>query len=201
MRAGEPNVLTAERPLMFATTSGTTGRAKYIPVTPSYLREYSHGVARPHLPDASPTSATCWRASSSSPPAATSRGTPTAASPTAPSPATSRARQPEAIKRFYALPYELCAGEGRSSQKYYLTLRHAAAGRRALLVTPNPSSLLLLADKLTACADELIHDIRHGTVNPAYLPAGAPAALTAGLAPDPRRADELHGDPAPRRSR
>src|SRR6266542_3927837 len=41
---GEPNVLTAERPLMYATTSGTTGRSKYIPVTPSYLREYSQGV-------------------------------------------------------------------------------------------------------------------------------------------------------------
>ena len=41
---GETNVLTADKPLMFATTSGTTGAAKYIPVTPSYLHEYSHGV-------------------------------------------------------------------------------------------------------------------------------------------------------------
>ena len=41
---GEKNVLTADDPLMFATTSGTTGSAKYIPVTPSYLHEYSHGV-------------------------------------------------------------------------------------------------------------------------------------------------------------
>ena len=40
----EKNVLTADDPLMFATTSGTTGSAKYIPVTPSYLHEYSHGV-------------------------------------------------------------------------------------------------------------------------------------------------------------
>ena len=38
------DVLTADEPLMFATTSGTTGKAKYIPVTPSYLHEYSHGV-------------------------------------------------------------------------------------------------------------------------------------------------------------
>jgi len=40
----EKNVLTADDPLMFATTSGTTGSAKYIPVTPSYLHEYSHAV-------------------------------------------------------------------------------------------------------------------------------------------------------------
>ena len=41
---GIPNVLTDDKPIMFATTSGTTGRAKYIPVTPSYLHEYSHGI-------------------------------------------------------------------------------------------------------------------------------------------------------------
>ena len=40
----EKNVLTADDPLMFATTSGTTGSAKYIPVTKEYLHEYSHGV-------------------------------------------------------------------------------------------------------------------------------------------------------------
>ena len=32
---GESNVLTAEDPVMFAQTSGTTGDAKYIPVTPT----------------------------------------------------------------------------------------------------------------------------------------------------------------------
>jgi hypothetical protein len=37
--AGEQNVLTADAPLMFATTSGTPGRAKVIPVTPSFLLE------------------------------------------------------------------------------------------------------------------------------------------------------------------
>ena len=64
-----------------------------------------------------------------------------------------------------------------------------------LLVTPNPSSMLLLADKLDAYADELIHDIRKGGVNPTYLPEGSPTALTAGLRADPARADELAGDP------
>jgi hypothetical protein len=42
--AGENNILTADKALMFATTSGTTGAAKYIPVTESYLHEYGHGV-------------------------------------------------------------------------------------------------------------------------------------------------------------
>ena len=37
--AGEPGVLTAEPPLMFATTSGTTGEPKFIPVTATSARQ------------------------------------------------------------------------------------------------------------------------------------------------------------------
>src|SRR5947209_12362391 len=40
-------------------------------------------------------------------------------------------------------------------------------------------------------ADELIHDIRTGEVNPTYLPRGASPGLTAGLRADPARAAEL----------
>jgi hypothetical protein len=37
--AGEDRVLTAERPIFYATTSGTTGRRKLIPVTSAYVAE------------------------------------------------------------------------------------------------------------------------------------------------------------------
>src|SRR5262249_31538654 len=40
MAAGEKNILTAEEPLMFATTSGTTGSRKLIPVTRSYMKQF-----------------------------------------------------------------------------------------------------------------------------------------------------------------
>nr|MDQ6906371.1 GH3 auxin-responsive promoter family protein [Chloroflexota bacterium] len=76
-------------------------------------------------------------------------------------------------------------------RKYYLTLRHGLMDDIRYLVTPNPSSLLLLAEKMGAYADELIYDIREGTVNPRFLPEDAPAALTASLRADPARAAEL----------
>jgi hypothetical protein len=44
---------------------------------------------------------------------------------------------------------------------------------------------------MTGFADELIHDIRTGSVNPAFMPEGASPRLTANLGPDPARADEL----------
>ncbi|HEY5989934.1 MAG TPA: GH3 auxin-responsive promoter family protein, partial [Streptosporangiaceae bacterium] len=36
--AGEPNVLTAEEPVLYFSSSGTTGREKAIPVTTTYMR-------------------------------------------------------------------------------------------------------------------------------------------------------------------
>ena len=186
---GELNVLTADDPLMFATTSGTTGRAKYIPVTPSYLHEYSHGVHvhtyRMFTDFSDMLEGKILVSSSNDEEGISDGGLPFGAI----SGYLAR-KQPGAIKRFYALPYELSKVK-QVEAKYYLTLRYGAAEDVRLLMTPNPSSLLLLADKLNVWADELIHDIRKGGANPAYVPDGSPKALTAGLRADPVRADEL----------
>ena len=186
---GEANVLTADAPVMFATTSGTTGRAKYIPVTPSYLSEYSHGV-HVHLyrmfTDFGDVLEGKILVSSSSDEEGVSDG---GLAFGAISGYLAR-KQPGAIKRFYALPYELSKVKEVES-KYYLTLRYGAAEDVRLLVTPNPSSLLLLAEKLRLWGPALARDIRAGTVDPAYVPEGSPKGLTAGLRADPARADEL----------
>ena len=187
--AGEKNVLTADEPLMFATTSGTTGRAKYIPVTPSYLHEYSHGVHvhlyRIFTDFGDALEGKILVSSSSDEEGISDGGLPFGAI----SGYLAR-KMPGAIRRFYALPYELSKVKQVES-KYYLTLRYGAAEDVRLLMTPNPSSLLLLADKLNVWAEELIHDIRKGGANPAYVPEGSPKVLAAGLPADPARADEL----------
>ena len=43
MTAGSSNVLTAEDPVLFAQTSGTTGQPKFIPVTPTCRSGRSRG--------------------------------------------------------------------------------------------------------------------------------------------------------------
>ena len=191
MTAGERNVLTADDPLFFATTSGTTGAAKYIPVTPSYLQEYSHGVhvhtfrLFSDFPDM--LGGRVLVSSSNDEEGRTEGGTPYGAI----SGYLTRT-QPGVLRRFFVLPYEVCRIKDIEA-KYYLTLRHALAADVRGILTPNPSSLLLLAEAMRTHADELIDDIGRGTVNPAYLPAGAPRGLTAGLGADPRRAAELAG--------
>lgn len=186
---GDTNVLTADQPLMFATTSGTTGRAKYIPVTPSYLNEYSHGIHvhtyRTFADFPGILEGKAVVSSSSDVEGYSEGGLPYGAI----SGYLSRT-QPSFVRRFYVLPYEI-AKLKQVDQKYYLTLRHALAADIRLLVTPNPSSLLLLAEKMNSFAEELIHDIRTGSVTSAYLPKDADPGLKRGLRADPARANDL----------
>jgi len=174
---------------MFATTSGTTGRAKYIPVTPSYLKEYSHAIHvhtyRLALDFDAVLGGRTLVSSSSDVEGHTEGGIPYGAI----SGYLART-QPGFVRRFYVLPYEVCKIK-QVDCKYYLTLRHALPADVRVVATPNPSSLLLLAERMTSFADELIHDIRHGTVNAAYVTADVSPRATAGLRPDPRRAEEL----------
>ncbi|CCF85856.1 GH3 auxin-responsive promoter family protein [Nitrolancea hollandica] len=185
---GIPNVLTADKPLMFATTSGTTGRAKYIPVTPSYLHEYSHGVhvhTYRMLADYDNVfEGKALVSASSDVEGYTESGLPYGAI----SGYLTRT-QPSFIRRFYALPYEICTIK-QVDLKYYLMLRAALTEDVRLLIMPNPSSLLLLAQKMASYAEELIHDIRMGSVNPPF-PLEHPAPRLAGLHSDPGRAAEL----------
>ena len=56
---------------------------------------------------------------------------------------------------------------------------------------PNPSSLLLLAEKMALFAEELIDDIRVGTVNAKFAPGRTPRRTWTVAAANPRRAEEL----------
>jgi hypothetical protein len=184
----EQNVLTADTPMMFATTSGTTGSAKYIPVTPSYLHEYSQGVST-HLYRMFTDYRDILEGKMLVPSSNDVEGHSEGGLPYGAISGYITRTQPKPIRRFYALPYEL-AKVKQVEAKYYLTLRHAMPSDVRTIMMPNPSSMLMLADKMTVYAEELIADIRAGTVNDAYLPKGAPARLGQ-VEADPRRADEL----------
>ena len=190
MAAGEHGLLTAEDPLMFAVTSGTTGKAKFIPVTPSYLTEYSHAV-QVHT----------WRMVEDFPAGATGQFLVTSSCDVEGRTDAGIAygalsgfvikRQPAIVRSHFVLPYEVALIKN-VELKYYLTIRLAVEAPLVAISTLNPSSVLLLCEKLQKYAEQLIAEVRAGTANAlGELEPALASALAPKLAPNPRRADEL----------
>ena len=190
MAAGEPGILTAESPVMFAQTSGTTGKQKLIPVNSTSLAEYNHAV-QTHT----------WRALEDHPEAGVGQfmvtsskdveGRTSAGIPYGAMSGYVVKRQPALVRSRFALPYEV----GTITQvelKYYMTLRMALTSDVSALSSLNPSTILLLCQKLQQYSEELIRDVRNGTANAlGPLPDWLEKAVAPKLSPNPRRADEL----------
>jgi hypothetical protein len=190
VKRGEKRILTADDPLMFAVTSGTTGKAKYVPVTPSYLDEYIHGMQihnyfiledYPQIGEGkflTPTSSDIEGHVECGLPYGAISGLVTQ-------------RQPEVIRRYFALPYELSRVKDAEA-KHYLTLRLALEQKITISLLPNPSSLVQLAEKLDAYRDDLIADVERGRLTDRWpLAPEVRRALERRMSANPRRAEEL----------
>jgi hypothetical protein len=190
VKKGEKRILTADDPLMFAVTSGTTGKSKFIPVTPSYLAEYIHGMQihnyfiledYPHIGEGkfvTPTSSDVEGFVESGLPYGAISGLVTR-------------RQPEVIRRYFVMPYEVSKIKDTEA-KYYLGLRLALEANVTISLLPNPSSLIVLAEKLDAYRDDLIDDIEKGRLTDRWpLAPDVRQALQRRITANPRRAEEL----------
>lgn len=190
MAAGQPNILTAEAPLMFALTSGTTGKAKLIPVTPSGMAEYNHALQTQTwsvLEDHPEAGSGLFLVTSSR----DVEGRTAAGIPYGAMSGLMVRRQPALVRSRFVLPYEVSLITN-VELKYYLTLRMALSSDVSALSSLNPSTILLLCQKLQQYAEPLIRDVRNGTATGlGPLPAWLDRAVTSRLAPNARRADEL----------
>jgi hypothetical protein len=185
---GQPNQLTKHEPVLFTTTSGTTGASKYIPMTRDGKRAKSRlmllwfsalyrdhpgivggrilSVVSPEVESHTPSGVPCGADSGH-------------AYRTMPGP----------VKSMYTAPYGVFAIEDYEA-KYYTLLRLAAGQDISCIATVNPSTILLLADRLARHTDAIIRDVRDGSLSP---DVAVPEALRASLhlKPDPERARRL----------
>jgi hypothetical protein len=192
---GEPNILTREDPLMFAVTSGTTGSTKYIPVTPSFLEEYNHAV-QVHTWRVVEDYPDIGRGTILTPCSSDVDGYTEGGKPYGAVSGFLTRRQPEVVKRFYALPFDVALIKDQEA-KQYLTLLLAVQQDIRWAVAVSPSSLVLLAEKMQRHAERLIRDVYAGTFDDALWPADAAERDAAQrivrerVRPNPVRAREL----------
>src|SRR5438128_9258080 len=193
--AGEAAVLTAEAPFMFTTTSGTTGEPKFIPVTAGWARAMatlmrlwtSYALRdHPRMLDA--------RVLTIVGPA--TEGVAPGGLPCGAMTGLTYQRLPWLVRRHHALPSAAALIRDHET-RYFVTLRLALGHPISSIATPNPSSLLRLADIAARRGDDLVRAVHDGVLGTTELEpipgAGATdrdlsAALTTGLGADRRRA-------------
>ncbi len=186
--AGDRNVLTGEDPLMYATTSGTAGAPKLIPVTAAYLKEFrlASTASGYHLLRCFPKidRGTTLSIVSPAEEGRTAGGTPYGAISGA-----LFLSEPQLIRRFIApIPYEVFLLKDYDS-RYYTLLRLSLALPLSCFYTLNPSTIALMSRRLKLHARELVKDVFDGTVTPpSVLPPSCQKALRPFLKPDRVRA-------------
>jgi GH3 auxin-responsive promoter len=185
---GRPAQLTKHPPVLFTTTSGTTGARKYIPMTQEGKRAKSRltwlwlcGLYQDHpgivggriLSVVSPE-VESYAAS----------GVPCGAES-----GHAYRTMPGPVKSMYTAPYGVFAIEDYEA-KYYTLLRLAAGQDISLIATVNPSTIVLLADRLARHTESIVRDVRDGSLSPDVT---VPQALRESLRlrPDPERARRL----------
>jgi hypothetical protein len=189
--AGEKNQLTTEDPFMFATTSGTAGERKMIPVTRSYIKEFRRAsvVSGFNLLKGHPnlTKGIALSVFSPAEEGRTEGGIPYGA-------ISGRLymEEPKLIKRFISpIPYVVFIIRHYDS-RYYTLLRLALVLPVTVIYTLNPSTIVMLGKRLETYAESLIRDIASGAINPPQsLPQEVLAAIKPFLKPNPERAREL----------
>ena len=191
MAAGEANVLTAETPVMFSRTSGTTGEPKLVPVTPTcqgrdhadQMRTWLYHARKDH------PGVLLGKVISLVSPAV--EGHTKCGIPYGSTSGAIYRDMPRVVKSTYALPYEVFGIEDYDA-RYYVVLRLGLASDVTMFCTANPSSIAKLCEFAQEHADGLVKDIRDGGLDFELKLTEHERELVQGLCKaDPARAAEL----------
>ncbi|HEY8925943.1 MAG TPA: GH3 auxin-responsive promoter family protein, partial [Polyangia bacterium] len=147
-RRGHPAQLTRARPVFYAMTSGTTGPAKYIPVTEAsrhakagLMRLWLSATLRDHP---SVLDGAILQPASPEIEVRAPDGTPCGSEG-----GHAYRNMPKVMRGMYPVPYEVCEIPDYAA-RYYTLLRVALMHPVRVIGTPNPSTILLLARELSA---------------------------------------------------
>jgi hypothetical protein len=188
---GEPRVLTSQSPFMFATTSGTTGARKLIPITRAYVTEFRRAsvVSGYNLLKNFPGIA---RGVSLSVFSAAEEGRTSAGIPFGAITGRLYLEEPKLIKKYISpIPYDVFVIDDYES-RYYALLRCALMLPVSCLYTLNPSTIVLIGRRLSMHAESLIKDIEKGTLSPpCQISDAIRSSIKHFLVPDQSRAKQL----------
>jgi len=179
-----------QRVLMFAMTSGSTDRPKYVPVTKAFLDEYRRGWnafgVKALLDHPSGFLRSILQVVSPMDESRTPLGIPCGSIS-----GLLGATQKRIVRRYYVTPPATAHIED-SDARYYAIMRFAVPVDVGWLVTASPATQVKLARAANEHAARLIRDVRDGTIRaPGEIPPGVLQTLMANVKPDPTAAARL----------
>ncbi len=179
-----------EKLKMFALTSGTTGHPKQIPVGETFFRNYRRGwkkiASRIYKDHPEVWNRQIFQLVSPADDYRTSGGIPCGAIS-----GLTAQMQNWLVRGYYAAHPGVC-NVGDTGDRYYVAIRMAIDKDVALIATASPATLVSMARKIQGRSEELIRDVREGTLSSkCEMPRELRAELSAGLRPNMELAREL----------
>ncbi|MBO4508944.1 MAG: GH3 auxin-responsive promoter family protein [Spirochaetaceae bacterium] len=188
---GEENVLFPGKPMMYATTSGTTKEPKWVPITNEYYSNvyskmthlwlYSFMMHRPKVFEGKCLSIV-GKAIEGAAPDGTVYGSVSGVT---------RRDCPEFMKSLYAESADVFSIADYKA-RYYTLMRTGIELDIYLLITANPSTIIEMQKNVNENFEDYVKDIENGTLKADLnIPADVRKALEPCYKPNPKRAAEL----------
>ncbi|MCQ2249449.1 MAG: GH3 auxin-responsive promoter family protein [Treponema sp.] len=188
---GEENILFPGKPMMYATTSGTTSKPKWIPVTDTYYKNvyskmtklwlYTFMMHKPH----------CFEGKALSVVGKCVEGYAPDGTVCGSISGVTRRDCPDFIAGLHSAPHPVFDIDDYAA-RYYAIIRIALGQTVSIIVTPNPSTILEMEKNINENFDRYVEDIEKGTLDKSLdIADDIRTAIEATLKPDPERAREL----------
>lgn len=185
---GEAGVLFPGKPLMYNRTSGTTAKAKYIPISPHAFNRTIKDRGKLWLYGLMRDFPGIYKGKDLTLVSPAVEGYTEDGTPYGSLSGLVYQNIPEFVKLVHTIPYSVMCIKDYNA-KIYTLLRFALAHDVTIILTGNPSSVLNLVSKVDECKSELIRDIFDGTLKKDLNLTSALRQETEDLLrPDPERA-------------
>lgn len=190
-KKGERNVLIPGKPLMYATTSGTTSQPKWIPISTTYMKEVYSSMSHIWLDNFARLRPKFLSGGLVVSVAKVVEGYAEDGTIFGSVSGVTARELPGFIRERFVTPSEVYDIKDYSA-RYYTMMRLAIAHSVTYIVAPNPSTIMELVHNAEEYFEDYIEDIEKGTLSSKFdIPEKIRAALAPKIKADPQRADFL----------
>ena len=188
---GEAGVLFPGKPIMYATTSGTSNEPKWVPITDVYLNSVYGKMTKVWLFNFIKNRPKVFTGKIVSIVGKVIEGYAPDGTVYGSVSGVTQRDCPNFVKKLYASPAAIFSIADYNA-RYYTIMRMGIERNVTLIVTANPSTIIEMQNNVNEFYDQYVEDIEKGTLNKSLnIPQEIRAAVQPYLKPNPERAAEL----------